>query len=307
MQRIPWIILLLFSTAIVQAGNIFDYRLEPVEIAKDTYVFIGKKEDFSVENGGNIVNTGFIVTEAGVIVIDTGPSLFYGQQMRAAIGRVTDLPIIKVLITHHHPDHIFGNQAYAGIPIFALPRTTELIRAEAAGFLDNLYRMVGYWMKDTEAMTDVNVLENNREIFPGHTLNYLAMSGHTESDLMVFDETTGVLFTGDLVFHNRAPTTPHANPESWQAALKQIEAINYSLLVPGHGEISASKTPVEQTREYLVWLEQTIRDSVMNGLEMNEVLLTPLPEKFQSLAVLQREFTRSVTHRYPIYEAQIFN
>ncbi|HAW39797.1 MAG TPA: MBL fold metallo-hydrolase, partial [Pseudomonas sp.] len=46
--------------------------------------------------GGNIVNTGFIVTDSGVVVIDSGPSRRYGEAMREAIARVTDRPIIKV-------------------------------------------------------------------------------------------------------------------------------------------------------------------------------------------------------------------
>ena len=50
------------------------YDLKPVKVAQDTYVLIGFMEDFTLKNGGNIVNTGFIVTKEGVVVIDSGPS-----------------------------------------------------------------------------------------------------------------------------------------------------------------------------------------------------------------------------------------
>ena len=83
----------------------FDYHLVARPLARDVYAFIGKTEDFDTDNGGNIVNTAFIVAPKGVIVIDSGPSLRYGRQMRRAIAAITDKPIALVINTHHHPDH----------------------------------------------------------------------------------------------------------------------------------------------------------------------------------------------------------
>ena len=64
---IPALVLLAMLPAGVAAAADLDYRLQPVLVAADTYVFAGYNEDFSFDNGGNIVNTGFIVTEAGVV------------------------------------------------------------------------------------------------------------------------------------------------------------------------------------------------------------------------------------------------
>jgi uncharacterized sulfatase len=122
---------------------------------------------------------------------------------------------------------------------------------------------------------------------------------------MVFDEKTGVLFAGDLVFHNRALTTPHADPGDWMAALDRLLNMDFRILVPGHGELSSSKDAVEQTRDYLLWLESTIRDAVQRGLDMNEVMQIPLPERFQALAVISSEYPRSVIHRFPVYEEEL--
>ena len=83
-----------------------DYGLSPVKIAEDTWVLTGRSEDFSFSNGGNIVNTAFIVTREGVVVIDSGPSRLYGEQLRRSIARISDKPVKLVLNTHHHPDQI---------------------------------------------------------------------------------------------------------------------------------------------------------------------------------------------------------
>src|SRR5574343_580427 len=106
--------------------------------------------DFDTVNGGNIVNTGFIVAPEGVVVIDTGSSRRYGQQMREAIRKVTDKPVVLVINTHHHPDHFLGNQAFADVPIGALAETRQAIAAEGDAFAENLFRMSGDWMKGTE-------------------------------------------------------------------------------------------------------------------------------------------------------------
>ena len=91
----------------------YNYQLKPINIAPDTWVLLGATEDFSRANGANIVNIGFIVTEAGVVLIDTGPSLRYAQQLEAAVASVTERPIVAAINTHHHPDHWFGNQHFA--------------------------------------------------------------------------------------------------------------------------------------------------------------------------------------------------
>lgn len=307
MRKIILFFYCLISFNFVFANTTLDYKLKPKQIAKDTYVFIGKKEDFSRFNGGNIVNTGFIVTDDGIVVIDSGPSLGYGQQMREAIKKVSAKPIKKVILTHHHPDHILGNQAYMDVPIYALPETVTLIKRDASSFLDNVYRMVGDWMRQTEVVTDILPLNQYQEKLGDHVLNYISLSGHTDGDLVIFDETTGVLFAGDLVFNNRALTTPHATPEKWQVNLNKLKKIKFKKIVPGHGEIANTIEPIVQTLDYLLWIESTIKQGVDDGLDMNEVLATPIPERFSHLAVLKHEFTRSVIHRYPLYEKLIFN
>ena len=90
-----------------------DYGLSPVRIADDTWALVGRSEDFSLSNGGNIVNTAFIVHRDGVVVIDSGPSRVYGEQLKRAIARITDKPVSLGLNTHHHSDHFLGHHAFA--------------------------------------------------------------------------------------------------------------------------------------------------------------------------------------------------
>lgn len=280
----------------------FDYGLSPREVAPGTYVFEGRTEDFSVRNGGNIVNTGFIVTSAGVVVIDTGPSRRYGEQMRAAIRRVTPKPVVRVFNTHQHPDHFLGNQGYADVGIEALPETVQAIGKDGKRLTENMYRLNGDWMRDTEVLAPRALGEAGEVQVGDHRLTLVPRSGHTGGDLAVFDHGTGVLFAGDLVFYNRAATTPHADLAQWQSALDVLETMPYRVLVPGHGPVVQDGRAIAQTRDYLEWLAATLRHAAERGLDMNEVMALPLPERFRDIALADTEYRRSVTHLYPALE-----
>ena len=280
-----------------------DYQLQAQNIAPDTYLFEGLNQDFTFANGGNIVNTGFIVTTAGVVVINSGPSKLYGEQMRAAIAKITDQPILKVLISKLHPDHFLGNQAFQDKPIATLAQTIAGIKAQGEMFTDNMYRMVGPWMQGTELIPPNETITPGIYTIGGHTLELIALNGHTASDLVIFDHSTGVVFAGGVVFHNRTPTTPHAQLDNWLKALQQLEQLDYRWIVPSHGPIASDKTPIQQTRAYIHWLTKTFSQAADDGLDMAELLVIDIPEPFRTLAVMPTEYQRSISHLYPDFEA----
>ena len=280
------------------------YRLAPQPVAPGTYIFEGTREYFSRGNGGNIVNTGFIVTDAGIVVIDTGPSAAYGRQMRQQIAQLSDQPIVLVVDTHFHPDHFLGNQAFADVPVAASAETAQAIAEQGQSLAENMYRLAGDWMLGTEPMPPHQLIGDETRQIGGHRLRFITLAGHTHSDLMVLDETTKVLFAGDLVFHDRTPTTPHADIATWLAGLEKLDKLDFAVLVPGHGPIARDHRPVAQTADYLRWLSALLEQCAQQGLSMTEVMKRPIPERFQALALARDEFQRSVVHLYPDVEAR---
>ncbi len=299
-------LILLAVLATTATAADFDYALKPRQIAEGTWVLLGRNEDFTFTNGGNIVNTAFVVTGAGVLVIDTGPSRLYGEQLRRAIAAITDESIVKALNTHHHPDHFLGNQAFPAQLISALPPAIRGIATEGRGFTDNLYRLSGDAMKGTEVVVPSQPIEPGEFSIGGHRFEAFSLDGHTASDLVIYDHTTGVLFAGDLVFNGRTPTTPHARIGRWLASLDRLDALAPRIVVPGHGEISelvgSNIGAISQTRNYLHWLESTLLRAAQRGLDMTEVMTLPLPPEVRGLAVIEPEFRRSVGHLYPAAE-----
>lgn len=297
------LILVLAAAPCVIAGESFDYHLKPRNIAPGVHVFEGASEHFTRANGGNILNTGFIETDAGAVVIDTGPARRYGEQMRAAIQRQTGKPIAQVLITHAHPDHFLGNQAFADVGIAALPATTRTIQGAGEALAGNLYRLVGGWMEGTEALVPAQEARAGEMRIGGRKLRLIALSGHSDADLAVYDVQTRTLFAGDLVFFERAPTTPNADIAHWLAALDVLAKLDFQTLVPGHGPVVQGSEPITQTRAYLSWLRANLQKAAAQGQDMNEAMRIEAPAEISRLAVFAEEFQRSVVHLYPAMEA----
>lgn len=282
----------------------FDYALQPQSVADGVYVLEGRNEHFSRDNGGNILNTGFISTGAGAVVIDSGPSRRYGEQQRALLARQGLGEVARVYVTHAHPDHFLGNQAYAVDRIAALPATTRAIQNLGEDLAANLYRMVGGWMEGTEAVAPGAEAVSGETVIGGRRLRLIALQGHTDADLAIYDEATRTLFAGDLVFFERAATTPNADIGQWLQALDQLDTIEFARLVPGHGPVVKDHAAIVQTRGYLRWLRDSLRKAAAQGMDLNEAMQIPVPEGYAKLAVFREEFQRSVVHLYPTMELE---
>jgi uncharacterized sulfatase len=280
-------------------ANRLSYDLKATEVASRTWMVEGRSEYFSLENGGNIVNIAFIEVPDGVVVIDTGPSKRYGEALLALIQRtIPGKPILRVYNTHHHPDHFLGNQAFSAQAIAAPQTVIDNISAEGEAFTDNMYRLIGDWMRGTAPLLPQTVLSKDTEDVGGRRFSHFFLAGHSSSDLVIRDDETGVLFAGDLAFLDRAATTPHADIAQWQQTLALLAGTDREMILPGHGLPDRSGASIEQTADYLDWLDGVLREAASEGLTMNEAMRIEIPARFNSLAVVDTEFQRSVVHLY---------
>ena len=181
------------------------------------------------------------------------------------IASITDQPVVLILISHQHPDHFLGTQAYPGVPTLALEGTVENIKADGDVLAEGLYRLVGDWMRGTEVRVPEPVAPGIRSV-GGRQLHLLSMAGHSGADLALYDVISGVLFAGDLVFYQRAATTPHADFNQWQQDLRRIAALGARVIVPGHGPTSFGSVAVAQTAAYLQWLDVSLGAAAAQGL-----------------------------------------
>jgi quinoprotein relay system zinc metallohydrolase 2 len=216
--------------------------LATTQVAGGVHVRRGVDEDANAGNDDAIANTAFIVGRESVAVVDPGGSLNDGRRLRARIRAVTSLPIRYVVMTHVHPDHIFGAGAFvADRPEFiGHARLANAMAARGEYYRATLEKILG---KDRAGpvVVPTRPIAASERIDLGDRVLTLTAHGaaHSDCDLSVFDTTTGTLLTGDLLFVERVPALD-AGVKGWQKELTAIKAVPARRAVPGHGPVSVN-------------------------------------------------------------------
>lgn len=283
-----------------------DYTIAPRPVAAGIWMVHGADAPIAADNGGAIANIAIIDTPAGTVLCDCGPSVRYATALRKVAEALTAKPIVRVYLTHLHPDHGLGIAAFDPRIVAALPGTIADLGRDGRGFSDAMYRLLGDWMRGTDLALPGRPIAADAEDFGGRRLRLLALSGHSAADLAILDETSGLLVGGDLLFHDRAPSTPTADLAAWRASLDRLAALPHKAAIPGHGPFDPSGTAaIAQTRDWIDWLEATLTDAVRAGLDMVEAGRLPIPDRFAGMAAARYELQRSVSHLYPRLEAAL--
>ncbi|WP_249225692.1 quinoprotein relay system zinc metallohydrolase 2 [Tardiphaga alba] len=239
------------------------------EVAPGVFVHEGRMALMASDNDGAIANIGFIVGEQAVAVIDTGGSVREGRQLRATIRARTDKPIRYVINTHGHPDHLFGNAAFAadGVEFVGHARLPQALAARGPFYLEAFRRSMG-----GDLMDEVRIVPPTRLVDGSLTLDLGARPiivkawpvAHSDSDVTVFDPASRTLFAGDLVFVRHIPVID-GSIKAWLKILDDLAAIPAERVVPGHGPVSRWPDGLVAEKRYLETLAADIRRDVMEG------------------------------------------
>ena len=247
------------------------------EVAAGIHMRRGVDEDATAANEGAIANTGFIVGRDAVAVIDPGGSLQDGVRLRAALREVTQLPIRYVLLTHVHPDHIFGAGAFAADePQFVgHARLPGALAQRGAYYQQGLERILGRGNAGPIIAPSVLVSDHMRLDVGERPLQLTAHAlAHTDCDLSVLDARTGTLLPGDLLFVDRVPSLD-GSLRGWLEELEKLIAMKAARAVPGHGPTSV-KWPAGalDLRRYLQTLRRETQAAIAQGIEIEKAVAT---------------------------------
>jgi quinoprotein relay system zinc metallohydrolase 2 len=247
------------------------------QVAPGLFVRKGVIEDVTRANHDAIANVAFIVGRESVAVIDPGGSLEDGRRLRAAIRKITPLPIRFVVISHVHPDHIFGGIAFEAdrpevVSHFRLPsvlqQRTEYYRQRLEAVLEK--NQAGAPLKPTHFVRDPETIDlggRRLELTPHPT-------AHSSADLSVLDAQTNTLLPGDLLFVQRIPSLD-GSLKGWLKELETLKGRRAQRAVPGHGPASVDwPQGAADLERYLSILLRETRAAIAKGLDIDAAVKT---------------------------------
>jgi glyoxylase-like metal-dependent hydrolase (beta-lactamase superfamily II) len=245
-------------------------------------------------------NTGVIVGDDGVMVIDAQATPLMAREVIRRIRSVTSKPIKYVVLTHYHAVRVLGASAYKAEHIIASEATLGLIRERGAadmkseiGRFPRLFRGAGTipgltWPTLT-FRGELTLMMGKLEVKIVH-----AGAGHTGGDTIVWVPSQKVLFSGDLVEYEAGIYTGDAHLEVWPETLQKLRALKPQALVPGRGP--ALTTPAACDRA-IAYTQDFIR-----GLYLVAQRGVKARKSLKEVYEMARRRMDPTYARYPIYE-----
>jgi alkyl sulfatase BDS1-like metallo-beta-lactamase superfamily hydrolase len=262
---------------LLQAGAVLAQPMperEVVEVAAGVYAATGYASN----------NMGFIVTDEGVVVVDTGMTPELGAAFLEDIRRYTNQPVRYVIFTHYHYDHVDGAAAFQAPGVQFVAQENLVWNLKNLKGLEHINQQVlGEVRAAPVVYPDITYGETHALELGGREIQLYHAMGETSDATLIFVPDVGVLFIGDLNNANLgSPVMPEGYAEGFVAAVDRIESLAPQIMVPGHGRIEdTTLASLRDMRTVTQWLMTRVRELVGTGLNLEQTLAAvTMPPEF---------------------------
>jgi len=225
-------------------------------------------------------NAAVIVNENDVVIVDSSISPVAAAAMAQELRAITDKPIRYVINTHFHFDHAHGNQVYpADVQIIGHEFTHEML--VNGGSVGRSYKRFADWFASVpggmEGQEGLRPTAPNMTLSDSMTLHRGAREirllflgkGHTGGDVVVYLPAEKILITGDLLLES-VPFMGDAFPSEWIDTLDQLKALDFDIVVPGHGRPFSDRGRIDRLQSLLADIWQKAVDSCKQDLSAEQ-------------------------------------
>jgi glyoxylase-like metal-dependent hydrolase (beta-lactamase superfamily II) len=272
---------LILFLMIVPLLGAFELGLIPIKISSTVTCFLGKPEVMNTTNNGNMVNSCYIATSQGYVVIDSGSSYAYAASAYKAMQITQELPVILVIDTHVHDDHWLGNGFFVAQGVRVLGSDDFAHNSSIASPTRIQTHISPQAYANTIPIRPTEMIDHDTNLTFGTTtleLHLIPTLAHSAKDVVIFVPQSKTLFAGDLVFNDRIPSLLGGDINGWIGALEQLKTYGATTIIGGHG-VKTDAEAMTMTYGYLTRLRYEVRHALHAGWGIEETMkIVTMPE-----------------------------
>jgi cyclase len=271
------------------------------------HVFVWVAEDILDQEGdpqfNRAGNAGFIITDDGVVVVNTTNTPFNARALLYEIRKRTAQPVRYVINTSASPDAMLGNEAFADFSpvIISTPQAAQEMRSYRHEFTS---RVEGNWriaasMRGIHPLPPTETFDKEATLQIGGQQIKLINLGDNASpgNAAVYLPQSKVLFLGNVFENEYIPRIGSANLNQWTETLQKVGSWDADVYVPGHGQ-PGGKVQVQRFRQFLEWLSGQVRLGLQQGRSLQQIQdgLVPFQSVHWHAPELEAEAVAAVYH-----------
>ncbi len=258
---------------------------DTTQVTENVYVIPDKRMNL-------VPNIGIIIGEKSIMVVDTGMGPDNAELVLQEVRKISDKPIDYLAITHFHPEHGMGAQAFPDETRIIVPLAQKAeLSAKGQSYIEFFKGMspeIAALLSDIKLQVPDIAFDNKMEVDLGGQVVelYHFSTAHTQGDMFVYLPDQKLLFGGDIIIDRFFPIMADSDSSAvgWIETLQKLKALKPEIIVPGHGDVG-NVDLIDQMAIYLNALKVQVSKHKKKGSTLE-----------QSYAALIPQFSRSYSH-----------